>query len=323
MSVELSIVLPAYNEEAVLPATLKDVAAAVGPLVRSWELVCVDDGSTDSTAAVLAQAAAKDSRIRPVYLSRNFGKEGAMCAGIAAASGEGVLLMDADLQHPVSVISTMLEKWRAGYDIVEGVKANRGQENWMKGALAKGFYVLFQQATGVDLRNSSDFQLLDRQVVDVLVSLPEQSRFFRGLSRWVGFKRAEVPFEVANRAAGTTGWSTGELARYAISNILSFSTLPLHFTTLLGFFSVVFALTLTAQTLWQFFAGGAIDGFATVIIATSFFSGTILLALGILASYIARALDEIRSRPAYIVRQVRSEPQSAEVPATEGAEDPS
>ncbi|MCO4746612.1 MAG: glycosyltransferase family 2 protein [Proteobacteria bacterium] len=309
MSTRISVVLPMYDEAAMVDRVIEVVGKELDALEVSYELICVNDGSMDDTARLLDAAAGRDARVVPVHLSRNFGKEGALAAGLHVAAGEAVLVLDADLQHPPDLIPRMVEQWEDGFDVVEAVKADRGQESLPYRAAAGVFYSLMGEHTGRELAGSSDFKLLDRQVVDVITSLPEHARFFRGLVAWVGFRVAKVPFTVRDRAAGNTSWSPLGLARYAMRNVVSFSATPLRMVAWLGFVTLVFDGLLAVQTFWNWWSGVAVTGFSTVILAVVGLGGLHLLSLGVVAVYLAQMYEELKARPIYVIRQPR-EPRS-------------
>ena len=304
---ELSVILPMYNEEAVVDMVIEAVVTQLTALDRTFEVICVDDGSADGTAAALDAAAQRDERVVPVILSRNFGKEAAMSAGLEAAGGRGVLLMDADLQPPPDLIPRMVDEWEAGFDVVDAVKVDRGSEGPLYALAASVFYALMGTSVGEHLRGSSDFKLLDRQVVDVIVAMPERTRFFRGLVAWVGFRVAKVPFVVQPRAAGTTSWGTWGLITYSLRNLVAFSSAPLRWVAVLGFVTVGLDVLLAIQTLITWLAGRAVDGFTTVILTVGLLGGLILISLGVVAVYLGQMYDEQKGRPVYVVRKPRSQ----------------
>lgn len=307
MTPEISVVLPMYDEAAMVERVLKVVADELHALDRPFEIVCVDDGSTDGTGPLLDEAAAADERVVAVHFSRNFGKEAALAAGLQTARGRAVLLLDADLQHPPDLIPAMVGKWEEGFDVVEAVKADRGRESLPYKAAATLFYALMGRNAGDRLQGSSDFKLLDRQVVDVLNALPERNRFFRGLVAWVGFRVVQVPFQVRERAAGTTKWSFTGLARYALRNIVSFTSTPLRLVAWLGFVTLVLDALLGVQTFWNWWRGAAVTGFTTVILTVVGLGGLILLSLGVVAVYLAQMYDEQKARPIFVVRRPRED----------------
>jgi dolichol-phosphate mannosyltransferase len=310
--VDLSVVIPAYNEADVIERCLEVVRAQLGAHLektrRSFEIVFVDDGSRDATPETLQRASEADPRVRVVLLSRNFGKESAMAAGLEAARGRAVLLMDADLQHPPDLIPRMVDLWDEGYEIVSAVKAERARESFVYRVMAAMFNLLMGGAAGRSFRGASDFKLLDRQVVDALAACPERSRFFRGLVTWIGFKTAEIPFTVAARAGGETKWSLGGLIRYSLKNLISFSAMPLKLVAAMGFGTLVFAAGLGVQTLYRYLAGQAVSGFTTVILLQLILGGLTLTSLGVIALYIAEIYDEAKRRPVFVVRRPRAAP---------------
>lgn len=302
---ELSIVLPMYNESAGARDCVARIEAALVDIGRSYEIVCVDDGSGDGTGALLDDMAVSDPALLVVHLSRNFGKEAALTAGLEAASGAAVILMDADLQHPPTLLATLVQQWDAGQDVVEAVKRRRGHERLPYRVAAWVFYSLMGRAVGGSMQGSSDFKLLDRQVVDALLACKERARFLRGLVAWVGFRVARVPFDVQPRASGASAWSTWGLIRYSARNLVAFSTVPLHVVAWLGAITTLLGAGLAVQTLWRWMSGQAVSGFTTVILLDLLLGGAILLALGVLAVYLARIADEQKARPLYLVRAPR------------------
>lgn len=303
--VEISLVLPMYNEQAVVAQSVAVVREQLASCGRSFELVCVDDGSSDGTAELLRGFAAQDPRLRVVELSRNFGKEAALAAGLGRSRGQAVLLMDADLQHPPELIPRMLELWDQGYHVVSGVKEKRARESFVYRAMARVFNALMGGVAGSSFHGASDFKLLDRQVVDALLACPERARFFRGLVAWVGFETAEVPFTVAERAAGESKWSTLGLVRYSIRNLLAFSAFPLKVIALVGFAVLLFSVALGAWSLYRYIRGDALTGFTTVILLQVIIGGLLLASVGIIAVYLAEMYDELKHRPIYLVRSER------------------
>ena len=227
----LSVVLPAYNEEQILAKTCRTLKEILSFSGIEYELVFVDDGSSDKTWNVIEKVSKEDRNISGIHFSRNFGKEAAIIAGLAQASGDAVAVMDCDLQHPPETLVKMFLLWRQGFEVIEGVKKSRGKESRIHGKSAGFFYRIMSGATGFDMKNASDFKLLDRKAVESVLSMPERNMFFRAASSWVGFKSTSVPFEVQEREAGETKWSTRALIGYAFRNIVSFTTIPLQFVT--------------------------------------------------------------------------------------------
>lgn len=305
----LSIVIPAYNEEENILNTAKVVGTIMQEAQIPYEIIFVSDGSTDNTYGLVAQLAKEDRRIRGLEFSRNFGKEPAMFAGLSAIKGGCAVVMDCDLQHPPQTIVKMYRKWLEGFEVVEGMKNTRGKEGILHRLFATTFYGIISAFTGFDMENSSDFKLLDRKVVQVLLDMPERKTFFRAMSFWAGFKSCQVYYDVAQRAFGTTKWSFFRLARYAISNIVSYSTRPLSFVSYMGVISLVGGLIVAIQTLVRWLSGRALEGFTTVILLLLFLGGGILLGLGIIGGYISAIYHEVKKRPRYVVRLDTEEPE--------------
>lgn len=297
----LSIVLPAYNEEQNIPNTAKVLAELLAQNGIEYELVFISDGSQDGTYGQIQKAAEENPRVRGAEFSRNFGKEAAIFAGLELACGDAVLVMDCDLQHPPQVIPQMWELWKNGAEVVEGIKESRGKESLAHRLSAGLFYKIMSKLIKMDMNASSDFKLLDRKVVNVLLALPERNTFFRALSFWTGFRRAYVSYEVQERQYGESKWSVASLMKYAVSNATSFSTLPLQLVTVMGVVSIVFSIILFIQTLVKYLAGTAVEGFTTVILLILIIGGFLMLSLGIIGHYIARIYEEVKGRPRYII----------------------
>ena len=305
----LSIVLPAYCEAEHLEHTLWAVHGHADGLGVPFEIVVVDDGSPDDTWAVLERAAAEMPVLRCLSFSRNFGKESAILAGLATTRGDAVVLLDADLQHPPELIVDMFTLWREGrYKIINGVKEDRGDETIGASLAAKTFYGLFQRFSSIKLRGSSDFKLLDREVVDIYCRLPERGTFFRGITPWLGYEQIDLPFRVAERVAGGSKWSLVKRGLLAANAIVSFSTLPLHLVTLAGLLFLSFAVMLGAQTVYVKLTGGAVEGFTTVILLTILVGSILMLSLGVIGQYLAKIYEETKGRPRYLIkRQIRAQ----------------
>ena len=300
----LSIVLPSYNEEQNISITAKTLSELLETEGIDYELVFVDDGSKDNTYAEIVKASKENSHIKGGTFSRNFGKEAAIFAGLEMTTGDAVIVMDCDLQHPPAVIPKMWEMWKNGAEVVEGIKKSRGKEGLFHRAFAGLFYKVMSSLIKMDMNASSDFKLLDRKVVNVLLELPERNTFFRALTFWAGFKTESIEYDVQERKYGTSKWSFGSLLRYAISNATSFSTLPLQMVTALGVISIGFSVILAIQTLVNYLTGNAVEGFTTVILLILIVGGFIMLSLGIIGNYIARIYEEVKGRPKYIISDV-------------------
>ena len=300
----LSIVLPAYNEEQNIANTAQVLSKLLEDNGIDYELVFISDGSRDGTFQEIVKAAAANPRIRGAEFSRNFGKEAGIFAGLELTTGDAVIVMDCDLQHPPQVIPQMWEKWRNGAEVVEGIKSDRGQESLGYKLSAGLFYRVMSRLIKMDMNASSDFKLLDRKVVNVLIKLPERNTFFRALSFWAGFRTESVTYEVQERQFGESKWSFWSLMRYAITNATSFSTLPLQVVTVAGLLFLLFSVVLAIQTMVKFLMGTAVEGFTTVILLLLIIGGLLMLSLGVIGHYIARIYEEVKGRPKYIISQV-------------------
>lgn len=299
----LSIVLPAYNEEATLFKTAEVIPSILDAAGIPFEIVFVSDGSKDRTWDEICAAAAKDHRIRGVRFSRNFGKEAAVFAGLAQAHGDCTAVMDCDLQHPPEKLIEMYRLWQQGYDVIEGVKKDRGRESALHSLAAKSFYKIISSATGIDMSNASDFKLLDRNVVNALLNMNEKHAFFRALSSWVGFRTIAVPFEVHEREAGSSKWSTKSLIRYAVFNITSFTTLPMQIVTWLGVIMFILMILQGIDSLRSYILGRSVPGATTIILLLLFIGSIVMMSLGVIGYYIARIYEEVLGRPRYIIAQ--------------------
>ena len=300
----LSVILPSYNEEQMIAVAAKTVTGILDEAGIDHELLFVDDGSRDRTWEEIQKAHETNPHVVGLHFSRNFGKEAAMFAGLEQARGDCAVVIDCDLQHPPEKIVEMYRLWEEGYEVVEGIKEDRGEESGFHKFASLSFYRLISMATGLDMSASSDFKLLDRKVVDTLNKMPERNVFFRALSFWVGFKKAEVSYRVQERTAGESKWSTRSLIKYAINNIGSFSSTPLHLITILGILMLATAVVFGVVALVQKIAGTALGGFTTVILLLLFSSSLVMISLGIIGYYIARIYEEIKGRPRYIISRI-------------------
>ncbi len=297
----LSVVIPAYNEDAILPRTAEVLGSLLTQEKIPYELIFVDDGSRDRTWEEICRIHAENECVHGIHFSRNFGKEAAIFAGLAEASGDCTAVMDCDLQHPPATLVEMYRKWEEGYEVVEGVKRTRGRENGAYRAAAGTFYRIMSRAVKIDMSRASDFKLLDRKAVDSLLEMPERNAFFRAMSSWIGYKQTQVEFDVQDRAAGESKWSTRKLIAYAVSNIVGYSTAPMQCVTGAGIAVFVLAVVLGIQTLVRYFTGHAVEGFTTVILLILLIGSIIMISLGIIGYYIARIYEETKGRPKYIV----------------------
>lgn len=297
----LSVVIPAYNEEPNIPNTAAVLSGILQREQIPYELLFISDGSKDRTFERIQEEAARDSRIKGLEFSRNFGKEAAIFAGLRMARGDCCVVMDCDLQHPPETIPQMYRLWEQGYEVVEGVKASRGKEKLSYKLSAGLFYKLLSKLSHVEMTASSDFKLIDRKVIDVLNRLPERNTFFRALSFWTGFRSVAVEYEVRERIYGRSKWSMRGLIQYAFSNITSFSSAPLQLVTGLGIFLLIISVVLGIQTLVKYFLQQAVEGFTTVILLLLLIGGILMMSLGIIGYYLAKIYEEVKGRPRYIV----------------------
>lgn len=300
----LSIVLPAYNEEQNIANTAAVLTGILEENKIDYELVFISDGSRDGTFQEIRRAAEQNPKIKGAEFSRNFGKEAGIFAGLELTCGDAVVVMDCDLQHPPQLIPKMWEMWQNGVEVVEGIKTSRGKESLGHKLSAGLFYKIMSRLIRMDMNASSDFKLLDRKVVDVLLSLPERNTFFRALSFWAGFRTESVTYEVQERQFGESKWSFWSLMRYAVTNATSFSTLPLQAVTVMGAASIIFSVILAVQTLVRFMLGDSVEGFTTVILLILIIGGFLMLSLGVIGHYIARIYEEVKGRPKYIISKV-------------------
>lgn len=297
----LSVVIPAYCEQETVPMAAREIGRILREASIDYELIFVDDGSKDATWEKISAVAKEDTHVRGARFSRNFGKEAAIFAGLQQAKGDCVACIDCDLQHPPEKLVEMYRLWEQGYEVVEGVKSDRGKESAIHRAFTKLFYTIISHATKVDMTRASDFKLLDRKAVNVILTMREKRAFFRALSSWVGFRTTEVSYEVQERTAGESKWSTWSLMKYAVSNITSFTAMPLHLVTVFGMITLAVSVVMGVVSLVQKFMGVALGGFTTVIILMLFIGSLVMISLGIIGYYVGNIYEEIKDRPRYII----------------------
>ena len=298
------MVIPLYNEGSHVSELLLDLKSALQQTGCRFEVVLVDDGSPDDTWERIKGEVRALPNLRAMRLSRNFGKELALCAGLERARGDAMVVMDGDGQHPPSLVPIMVEKWRtSGADIVQAVKVKRGRESATSKVGAFLFYVILNKLSGFELRGASDFKLMNRKVLDTWLGMRERNVFFRGMTAWMGFNVAQIPFDVALRRTGKSGWSYLRRAKLALIGITTFSSFPLHFVTFAGVIFFIFAVGLGIQTLYLKLAGRAFTGFATVILLELIIGSLLMISLGIIGEYLARIYEEVKGRPRYIVSE--------------------
>jgi dolichol-phosphate mannosyltransferase len=303
----LSVVAPVFNEEALIEEFYARVCSALEGL--RFELVLVDDGSSDKTPAILDQLASSDPRVRVVYLSRNFGHQTALTAGLDHAEGNAVVMLDADLQDPPELIPRMLDHWRAGCDVVYAVREQREGESRFKLSTARWFYRLFDKLAQVELQhNSGDFRLLDRRALNALLSMRERNRFLRGMTVWVGYTQAAVPYHRDPRYAGETKYTIAKMLRFSLDAISSFSHRPLQLATLFGFVISTLAFFAIPVVIILRILGSYLPGFSAITIVVLLLGGIELIAIGIIGEYVGRIYDEVKGRPLYLVRARRNMP---------------
>lgn len=299
----ISVVAPIFNESGGVDRFVGRLGEVLTGAGLRYELVLVDDGSTDDSWDRVIQQAMLDERVRGVQLSRNFGKEAAVLAGLEHAAGEAVVVIDSDLQHPPAAIPQMVRRWREGAHVVEAVKRSRTGQGVVGRLGGRLFNRAFTGLTRVDLVDATDFRLLSRPALEALLRLPEHSSFFRGTSSWIGFRRSTVEVEIGHREGGRTRWTFRSLFRLAVNGITSFTSAPLHLVTLVGLAFAAFAVLLGAQTLIRWLGGGSVEGFPTVILLLLVMGTFVLLGLGVIGEYLARIHEEVRGRPRYLVQE--------------------
>lgn len=300
----VSVVIPVFQEADALPAFLASVRHVLEQCTLPYELIVVDDGSSDGTWPILSQEASASASVRAFRLSRNFGKEAALCAGLEKARGAAVIVMDGDGQHPASLLPEMIRLWKvSGADIVQAVKRSRGHESFSSKASALIFYLLLKHSSGFDLRGGSDFKLMSRKALNAWLKMGERNVFFRGMTAWMGFTTVQIPFEVAQRSQGHSTWSYLKRLKLAITGITAFSSLPLQLVTFAGALFLVFSIVLGTQTIYLKLSGQAVSGFTTVILLELIIGSLLMISLGIIGEYLARIYREVKARPRYLISE--------------------
>ena len=300
---DLSILIPMHNEQDVLEKLFARLKPCIEQVTHNYEIICVNDGSKDNTLALLRDYHAKDSRIKIISLSRNFGKEAALTAAIEHCVGDAVIPIDADLQDPPELIPEMWAKWKEGFQVVLATRKSRPGDSWLKRVTALGFYDVMNRMSTVKIpRNTGDFRLMDRAVVEAVKHLHERTRFMKGIFAWVGYKTYTIYFDRENRAAGNTSWNYRRLWHFALDGIFSFTTMPLRVWTYMGavisLFAFVYALWIIFTTMVH---GVALPGYASLMVAVLFMGGIQLISLGVIGEYVGRIYRETKQRPIYLV----------------------
>ena len=307
---KVSLLIPFYNEQEVLPMLYDRVKTLIDSnSMYNWEVLLVNDGSSDNSLCAVKQMHMRDSRFRYIDLSRNFGKEIAMLAGLDYVTGDCVVIMDADLQHPPELIPNMLKLWEEGYDDIYGKRNNRGNEPWLRKKLSLLYYRLLQKSTKVHvLQNVGDFRLLDRICVDALKSMRETQRYTKGMFQWIGFKKKEILFDQEDRIAGDSKWNYFKLIGLAVEGITSYTTSPLKIATVMGLIVSLCAFCYMIYIFFKaLFIGDPVAGYPTIMIVMLFLGGVQLLSLGIIGEYVGRIFNETKNRPVYFIREIDGE----------------
>lgn len=303
----ITVIMPVYNEGEAIYENVHTVSRVLRSSAIEHGFLLVDDGSKDNSWQQMERVADTLPHVTLLRLSRNFGKEAALCAALEHATGDAVVVMDADLQHPPALIPEMVRLWRdEGYDVVDGVKASRGEESRLKKWLVSLYYRLFARATGLAAEQLSDFKLLDKAAVLAWRALPEHNTYFRGMSAWVGYRHCSLPFEVAPRTSGKTKWSFSALLRLSVNSVIAYTAAPLLLVLVLGILMGVAALVLTVQTLYMYFAHLAATGFSTVILLQLFIGSGLMIGLSIIGLYVGKIYEEVKGRPRYLLRDKRT-----------------
>ncbi|WP_170941718.1 glycosyltransferase family 2 protein [Cellvibrio mixtus] len=301
----LSVIIPVFNENEMIQKNIQRVKSVLQDANIPHEIILIDDGSKDNSWSEIQNCVHTVPDIKGIKLSRNFGKENALCAGLDQAEGDCCICMDADMQHPPEVIPRMYELWKnEGFDIVEGIKQSRGKESLRYKVSAGIFYKILHKTSGIDLNNASDFRLLDRKAINAWKAMPEKQTFFRGMSSWIGFSRTQVEFIVADREIGTSKWSFISLVKLAIKGVTSYTAAPLYASAFLGFGLLVAFVFLLGQTIIMKILGYAAGGFTTVIALQLVIGGTLMMSVGVIGIYIEKIYEEVKARPRYIIENI-------------------
>jgi polyisoprenyl-phosphate glycosyltransferase len=309
-----TIIAPIYNELENIPELYPRMREVMDRTGEAWELILVDDGSTDGSTTLIRKLAENDARVRPVIFARNFGHQIAVTAGVDFARGDAVIIIDADLQDPPEVILDLIAKWREGYEVVYAVREERQGESWFKKTTASLFYRMIYRITDVDIpMDAGDFRLMDRKVVEVMKHMREKHRFLRGMSAWVGFKQVGVSYKRQPRFAGETKYPLNKMIKLALNAVTSFSYFPLQLATYMGFIAAgLSVLAIPIIVVLRLTTGTALFGQATTLIIVLFLGGLQLISLGVIGEYIGRIYDEAKGRPLYIVAEAPEDPVAAE-----------
>lgn len=301
----VSVVIPCYNEEESLPVLYRRLRKVLRQSAGRYEMIFSNDGSTDRTAAVIRRLAAKDDGVRGVELSRNFGHQACLTAGLEHAAGEVIVMMDADLQDPPELLAEMIEKWRQGADVVYAVRRKRKGESAFKLLTAAAFYRVLRRLTQTRIPlDTGDFRLIDRRALDAVLSIRESNRFLRGLFGWIGFHQVPVYYDRDRRYAGETKYPLRKMINFALDGLTSFSSAPLRIAVYLGLIASTIAFLYGIRVIWEGMRGGTVPGWASTTVSVLFLGGVQLFTIGVLGEYIGRIYEEVKRRPLYIVKEV-------------------
>lgn len=313
---KISIVIPCYNEEKSIAYFYEQLNSYLRKEIKLIseniiEVIFVNDGSKDNTWLEISECCKNNQcvaiTIKGVNFSKNFGKESAIIAGLKVSTGDCIITIDADLQHPIEIIPKMYENWKLGFKIVDGVKMDRGNESLFHKKMSSLFHGIASRAVKFDMKNSSDYKLIDREVADLILKLPEKHIFYRGLTSWIGFEHTEVEYSVKDRIYGETKWSSLSLINYAIKNISSFSSAPLSIITYIGVIFLIFSFIFAIYTIFSFFYGNPVSGYSTLVILILLIGSFNMIALGIIGYYIKKIFDQVQSRPVFIISDIISD----------------
>jgi glycosyltransferase involved in cell wall biosynthesis len=300
---DISVVIPAHNESECIKETITQVIETLSVFKETWEIIVVDDGSHDQTYEQICALSEAEPRIKGIALSRNFGKEAALLAGLEYATGKAVITLDADLQHPPGLIPEMIDKWRSGAQLVHAVKRSREVESKAKKTATYCINQIISKFGGININNSSDYKLLDRKIVEIIVhKLPERVRFFRGMTSWLGFSETYIYFDVANRCHNKSKFGLLSLLELSITALTSFTSMPLRVVTFLGIATLLLGFVVASDAIWSLVNGHAVSGYATIIISLLMIGSFIMISLGIIGEYIAKIYEEVKARPHFLIK---------------------
>ena len=308
MKKNICIIIPCFNEEDNISSVIKELSKYFVHSDYGYHIIFVDDGSTDNTYDIIAKQARKRKDIGLVKLSRNFGKEAAIAAGLNACEADAAIIMDSDLQHPPYLVAAMIEEWEAGANIVDAVKSKRQRENFIYRFLSLFFNFAMGFLTEMDFRDATDFKLLDRKAINFINKIEEKNRFFRGLTSWVGLHHSKIEFQVEERHSGQSKWNFYKLFHLSIDAVTSYSSKPLQIVTFLGAINLLFSIILSLQTLYSRFYGETVSGFTTVVLVLLITSSIIMISMGVIGIYLGKIYQEIKNRPIYLIEEKLSLP---------------